>query len=60
MSVVKVVYLICDLCRVAQETVGLISVTEAREAARDGGWKRRGVLDICPNCAVTEQGEAQN
>jgi hypothetical protein len=48
MSVAKVVYLVCDLCDEAQQTVGLHSVTEAREDARALGWKRQGGIDICP------------
>lgn len=59
MSVVKVVYLICDQCEIAQERVGMKSVAEAREVARDGGWKRRGHLDLCDACAgvVGQEGE---
>lgn len=54
MSVAKAVYLICDRCQIAQERVGMSSVAEAREVARDDGWKSRGRIDLCEFCVAAE------
>jgi hypothetical protein len=52
MSISKIIIVKCDQCH--EETSGDISVAEARETARDDGWRRRRIdgrwLDICYAC----------
>jgi hypothetical protein len=52
MSIVKIITVKCDEC--GEETNGDWTVSEARESARDDGWRRRRIdgrwLDICPTC----------
>jgi hypothetical protein len=73
MSIVRIITVKCDLC--GRETEGDWTVSEARETARDDGWRRRrstgagfvgfdtAWLDLCDACVDPEpiltEGDAQ-
>lgn len=68
MSITKIITVRCDKC--CAETSGDFTVSEARETARDDGWRRRKSdgrwIDICFACLydeqhtpITEQGDTE-